>query len=780
MINRKHRTSSVFLLVAGLLAWFQCATALGATIASPSRESTSDLTAEEWKKEAIEKFPELAIAGSPLNAEFVARYKAYQGSNFFNSPDWPMRLAKECAHVAPVPNQASLAQRLAKTTWKDANKVDSQGNQKSFTLNADMTARASWRHKELGSWKLLDYSRIELQIDRNTWITHTLTFNKDLTEATDENNQSYHRINPPVSPIAIPVPAGANSVIATQPGVPGLQEREAAAPSAPPVTTSTPGVNAPMETLSSAVPALVTKSGKTYERWSIAGTNGDIVTVSYVGGMARVPISDFPDDLSQYPADAVAPIQKLRDQAAAMKIAEEQKAAAQAQAIKDQEAQSALQQAEEEKRIEAEQQLYHKAEHEFERYAARERFHYWRLFGASLLASLVLMTITLFTKKTLLIANASLIAGISLLVLPLLWLPAAVWLIAPSIFVPAIAARRASDAAFQEDPEMYSSRIRHLLPSSVASILFTVSIFAASITGFLLAGNEPSFLNTGWKSLDVNKPALVSLEIDRSVPKISIPADPLLASNEQQACQEISKLITAKNKLWLITRIKTENADSPNKFAKALSDAARGFALLGGKISQVPENYRIDGPESFGRFGKMMVEMTEESKAKTADEVRKYILVTSAVLQKYGSDVAVQRAAVRLQASLDLTPGMDVNMDAPTRSLYDTYNKAKEEQAELEARKEKSIEEARQKDDSRPADSSDSKPVISDDDQTRAYEDDIRARARAYGMSEDDAVASFRRNKHDLMYPEDAPGGDNDRAREREQDRQQSGWYNNR
>jgi hypothetical protein len=62
---------------------------------------TPALTVDEWKKKAIEQYPQLAVAGSPLNAAFVAKFKAYQGTSYFDAPDWPMRLAKECAEAMP-------------------------------------------------------------------------------------------------------------------------------------------------------------------------------------------------------------------------------------------------------------------------------------------------------------------------------------------------------------------------------------------------------------------------------------------------------------------------------------------------------------------------------------------------------------------------------------------------------------------------------------------------------------------------------------------------------
>jgi hypothetical protein len=51
------------------------------------------------QQKAIELYPDLSIAGSDLNKEFVARVKRYQveKKEFFTDPDWPIRLAKECS-----------------------------------------------------------------------------------------------------------------------------------------------------------------------------------------------------------------------------------------------------------------------------------------------------------------------------------------------------------------------------------------------------------------------------------------------------------------------------------------------------------------------------------------------------------------------------------------------------------------------------------------------------------------------------------------------------------
>ena len=60
------------------------------------------------QRKAIELYPDLSVAGSPLNKEFVERTKRYQTEKkaFFAEPDWPVRLAKECSEALaakPVP-----------------------------------------------------------------------------------------------------------------------------------------------------------------------------------------------------------------------------------------------------------------------------------------------------------------------------------------------------------------------------------------------------------------------------------------------------------------------------------------------------------------------------------------------------------------------------------------------------------------------------------------------------------------------------------------------------
>jgi hypothetical protein len=67
---------------------------------APSRgEPKGAGTEADWQKVAVEKYPELGMAGTPLNTMFVARVKTCRTSRMevFQSPDWPLKLADEVA-----------------------------------------------------------------------------------------------------------------------------------------------------------------------------------------------------------------------------------------------------------------------------------------------------------------------------------------------------------------------------------------------------------------------------------------------------------------------------------------------------------------------------------------------------------------------------------------------------------------------------------------------------------------------------------------------------------
>jgi tetratricopeptide (TPR) repeat protein len=58
-------------------------------------------TQTETRQRAVQLYPQLGVAGSPLNREFVARHNRYKAERpaFFINPEWPMQLAKECVNA---------------------------------------------------------------------------------------------------------------------------------------------------------------------------------------------------------------------------------------------------------------------------------------------------------------------------------------------------------------------------------------------------------------------------------------------------------------------------------------------------------------------------------------------------------------------------------------------------------------------------------------------------------------------------------------------------------
>jgi hypothetical protein len=59
--------------------------------------SRHSLTEEEARSRAVQQYPALGVADSPLNREFRARYYRYRTANpaYFNDKEWPVHLAAE-------------------------------------------------------------------------------------------------------------------------------------------------------------------------------------------------------------------------------------------------------------------------------------------------------------------------------------------------------------------------------------------------------------------------------------------------------------------------------------------------------------------------------------------------------------------------------------------------------------------------------------------------------------------------------------------------------------
>jgi hypothetical protein len=64
------------------------------TTKSTPAEAPAGKTAQE---RAIQRYPQLGVAKSPLNQEFLRRHNAYKASKpqFFSDPEWPTKLAAE-------------------------------------------------------------------------------------------------------------------------------------------------------------------------------------------------------------------------------------------------------------------------------------------------------------------------------------------------------------------------------------------------------------------------------------------------------------------------------------------------------------------------------------------------------------------------------------------------------------------------------------------------------------------------------------------------------------
>lgn len=72
-----------------------------APLASPEIPlGTANITTEaEGRREALRLYPDLGVANSPLNREFIIRYNSYQRlePEIFQNPAWPVILVKESA-----------------------------------------------------------------------------------------------------------------------------------------------------------------------------------------------------------------------------------------------------------------------------------------------------------------------------------------------------------------------------------------------------------------------------------------------------------------------------------------------------------------------------------------------------------------------------------------------------------------------------------------------------------------------------------------------------------
>ncbi len=91
--------------------------ALLATLTTLHAAPAPAQTAERWQAAAVQKYPALKEAGSPLNKQFLAVIAAKRASEpgFFKQPDWPMRaadMAQEEVLAADAAAEAAMKKRV--------------------------------------------------------------------------------------------------------------------------------------------------------------------------------------------------------------------------------------------------------------------------------------------------------------------------------------------------------------------------------------------------------------------------------------------------------------------------------------------------------------------------------------------------------------------------------------------------------------------------------------------------------------------------------------------
>jgi len=112
-LNKEARQRDQFFNAADAANWTARAQKLKAGIQDlygQERQVERDCKAKETaesQKRALEDYPDLAVAGSPLKKEFDRQYLALKTAddNLLKDPDWPERLAAKCSDAITPPDQ---------------------------------------------------------------------------------------------------------------------------------------------------------------------------------------------------------------------------------------------------------------------------------------------------------------------------------------------------------------------------------------------------------------------------------------------------------------------------------------------------------------------------------------------------------------------------------------------------------------------------------------------------------------------------------------------------
>ena len=83
-------------------------------------------TVAEAQHEAVKRYPELGIAGSKLNSEFIARYSYYQQTRpeYLRDPSWPVRIAEELAHPPVQVNSSRVLKPIMRSSQPLTSRID--------------------------------------------------------------------------------------------------------------------------------------------------------------------------------------------------------------------------------------------------------------------------------------------------------------------------------------------------------------------------------------------------------------------------------------------------------------------------------------------------------------------------------------------------------------------------------------------------------------------------------------------------------------------------------
>jgi hypothetical protein len=71
---------------------------------APAAQVPNFATVADAQREAVRRYPQLGVAGSPFNVQFIALFKRYQQERpaLFRDSSWPLQIAEAVAHPAPV------------------------------------------------------------------------------------------------------------------------------------------------------------------------------------------------------------------------------------------------------------------------------------------------------------------------------------------------------------------------------------------------------------------------------------------------------------------------------------------------------------------------------------------------------------------------------------------------------------------------------------------------------------------------------------------------------